>query len=235
MKTIPLSSDINVIVDDCDYDVVSSIKWYLHRGANTNYAKSNVYTNGHQLMHRLITNCPKGMEVDHINFNGLDNRRENLRIVTHKENKRHNLGFSHNTSGVTGCVRRTGTNMWRVLIVVDGKQIAVGQYATIEKAGLARELAEQKYWHGMNVETPKSDVTDRLLYATRSNSSSGFTGVNFVKGRRKKHWYSYFCIDKKKHTVGYFLTAEEAYNARLMAISKFKEKQKEQGEQWNSL
>lgn len=75
------------LVDDADFDWLSQFNWsYSGKG----YAITNIWDgkNGRTvLMHRLILNTPEGMETDHKNNNGLDNQRENLRIVTSGQNK----------------------------------------------------------------------------------------------------------------------------------------------------
>ena len=69
-------------VDVSDFDYLSQWKWKLHKNgyAYRNSRHGNIY------MHRLILNPPNGLETDHINLDRLDNRRENLRAVTHAEN-----------------------------------------------------------------------------------------------------------------------------------------------------
>ena len=72
-------NNIEVIVDKDDL-----LKFYPHRIHldRDGYAR----TNNHMRLHRLIMNCPDGYEIDHINHNRTDNRKCNLRIVTHAEN-----------------------------------------------------------------------------------------------------------------------------------------------------
>ena len=86
------------------------------------------------------------MEVDHINHNGLDNRKENLRIVTHKQNKFNNPILSTNTSGVTGVSWSKQKNKWRAYITIDNKQKSLGYYFNKEDAIKARKEAEEKYF-----------------------------------------------------------------------------------------
>lgn len=81
------------IVDDEDYEILGNKNWYAEpKGINVYvYRKLNqVEKSGRKTrrisLHRFIMNAPDGMEVDHINGNGLDNRRENLRICTRSEN-----------------------------------------------------------------------------------------------------------------------------------------------------
>ncbi len=84
---IPLTRGLHAIVDAADYEWLSRYKWYAQacRGG-TFYARRNTHP-GTMSMHCMIMNPPKGMVVDHINGNGLDNRRCNLRICTQYENK----------------------------------------------------------------------------------------------------------------------------------------------------
>ena len=109
MKEIPLwknkneLSDKVAIVDDEDYDrIVEAVrryrkdgslrkgsgKWYYwtNKGTNLNHNEYAMNGSRYQSIHRLVINAPKGMDVDHINGNGLDNRKENLRIVTVQQN-----------------------------------------------------------------------------------------------------------------------------------------------------
>lgn len=72
------------LVDDADFERVSAIKWCLLPVKNLRYAKSN----NNLLLHRFIMEPPADMCIDHINGNGLDNRRCNLRVCTLAENNR---------------------------------------------------------------------------------------------------------------------------------------------------
>jgi hypothetical protein len=86
MKEIQLNKGMVALVDDEDFRTVSLFKWYV---ATTGYAVHGERVNGKQLkiyMHRFVTNAPKNMQVDHINANRLDNRKENLKICTAREN-----------------------------------------------------------------------------------------------------------------------------------------------------
>ena len=103
-KLIPLTQCKFAIVDADDYERLSLHKWYAHRSRNMIYA-------GRQSdrccisMHRVIMNAPKGMVCDHINHNGLDNRKCNLRVCTVKEN-------SYNRSPLKGCTSKYKGVCW---------------------------------------------------------------------------------------------------------------------------
>jgi hypothetical protein len=91
--------------------------------------------------------CPRnsGIYVDHINRNGLDCRKENLRIATNSQNNMNRGMFKNNTSGYRG-VHRKG-NMWRAMIYVSGKQIRLGTFKNIKDAASAYNAAAIQY-HG---------------------------------------------------------------------------------------
>jgi hypothetical protein len=90
-------------------------------------------------LHRLITGAPAGMEVDHKNGNGLDNRRANLRVCTHAQNMM-NMPKVKARSGFRG-VRRM-KNRWHARIQVRGKETHLGAFPTAEDAWRVRRAAE---------------------------------------------------------------------------------------------
>jgi hypothetical protein len=84
-RLIPLTQDKFAIVDAEDYERLSEYKWHTLKNRRNYYAR-NQRPNGAVLMHRVITNAPRHLVVDHINHNGLDNRKENLRLCTVAQN-----------------------------------------------------------------------------------------------------------------------------------------------------
>jgi hypothetical protein len=86
MKIIWLKSGDPVFVDDEDYPILMQYEWSLTQNiwSCNKYASRGRKPSG---MHRFIMNTPKGLYTDHINHNGLDNRRVNLRIVTASQNQ----------------------------------------------------------------------------------------------------------------------------------------------------
>jgi len=139
MKEIKLTQGQVALVDDEDFIKLSKYSWYAYRQRNTFYAQT--YYKGHGrtlLMHRLITNAPDDMQVDHINHDGLDNRRENLRIVTHRGNQQNRI--NKNPLGYLG-VRKISKNRYEARIRINGKQISLG---SCDSAEMANELYMKK-------------------------------------------------------------------------------------------
>ena len=98
---IKLNDEHWALVDAGDYHLVAPYKWYAVQDyhniyAATNIRKGNKYTN--KRMHRLILNAKKGEIVDHINRDGLDNRRQNLRIVNFAQNRMNARKIAKGTS-----------------------------------------------------------------------------------------------------------------------------------------
>lgn len=94
-------------------------------------------------VHRIIWEMhngpiPIGMSIDHIYHNRLDNRIENLRIVSSSQNSRNQSKYSTNSSGFTGVCWYKRTGKWAAYIKVSGKQIYLGMFTNIEDAVQAR-------------------------------------------------------------------------------------------------
>lgn len=149
MKEIPLTQGCVALVDDEDYQLLNSFTWFTHRTRSSNYARNNAYNDGtriHQYMHRIVLGIKDAaIHVDHVNGNGLDNRRQNLRMASQFENARNRQLNRNNTSGFKGVFR--GSRGWRVQLRHNGTRIWGGCYGTaIEAAEAYNKLALQ--YHG---------------------------------------------------------------------------------------
>jgi hypothetical protein len=95
-----------------------------------------------ELMHRIITDAPKGMYVDHINRNTLDNRRCNLRIVTNSEN----LSRSVPKSGVKGVSWHSQVKKWRARIFINGHEKHLGLFDNKKDAMIKFNEVSKQIW-----------------------------------------------------------------------------------------
>lgn len=136
---IPLTQGKVALVDREDYEELSKYKWCAHKKLRTFYAVRNSTKDfrgkGHTIqMHRKIINCPIGMEIDHIDGNGLNNTRANLRVCTHSQNLMNIGKRSNNTSGFKGVSFDKQLKKWLASIHINCKQKNLGLFATAEDA-----------------------------------------------------------------------------------------------------
>ncbi len=136
-KRIELTFGKWAIIDAADYYRVKDFKWCAVQKGPTFYAKT-LRTNGsHLSLHRLITNAPKHLVVDHINHNGLDNRRSNLRLCTpaqNQQNKRPQAGGTSRHKGVHWDKKR---KKYIAQIGHKSKRYTIGRFDNEDDAGRA--------------------------------------------------------------------------------------------------
>jgi len=126
---------IEFIIDTDFVNTAMQYPWSVRRYRKSFYAYS--YLNNKAIaLHRFIVNCPNGKMVDHINHNTLDNRKENLKICTNKENQ-------HNRRGIEG-IKKTKWG-YQVLMRTNGKVKCFGTYKTFEEAKQVRINVENMY------------------------------------------------------------------------------------------
>ncbi len=138
-REIPLTRGKVALVDAEDYENVVRLKWQAQLSKGTWYAARGATSRrSHLSMHRLIMNAPPAMQVDHINGNGLDNRRCNLRLATVGQNDCNRPRTKRNTSGYKGVSLKkpflTGRLRWFARISHNGKDIGLGYHDTAEEA-----------------------------------------------------------------------------------------------------
>lgn len=104
MGTIKLRNGGEALIDDADAELVSGYAWYSFSVRRVEYVAAG-WGGKRIYLHRLIAQPEKGQEVDHINCDGLDNRRSNLRVCSHAQNlanQRHQERETHSRyKGVT--------------------------------------------------------------------------------------------------------------------------------------
>lgn len=153
MKEIPLSRGVFAIVDDEDYEYLIQWRWYATKCRKTFYAMRNdgKYPNRKTIrMHRAITGVEPSLEVDHIDGNGLNNQKSNLRTCTKKENIRSRGMMTRNTSGYRGAGKYSSkeynSKKYVAQICVDRKKITLGYFDDIISAAKAYDKAAKEYF-----------------------------------------------------------------------------------------
>jgi hypothetical protein len=134
---LPLTRGYQAIVDVDDLPLVEGFNWYAKVHANHVYAARYDYSNRdkrHIMLHRFIMVCPQGLHVDHIDGDGLNNRRSNLRIVTNAQNSCNQKINKNNQSGFKGVHWAGDRKKWRACIRVNGRLNNIGCYSTPEDA-----------------------------------------------------------------------------------------------------
>jgi len=143
MKKIPLTRGCFATVDDKDYAALAKYKWQVLNGrAGNKYAiRTPSNQKAGELMHRSIIKPPEGYETDHINGNGLDNRRENLRMVTRSQNNQ-NRRKSHKkcSSKYKGVSLDKRCGRWGAYINSRKQRQRLGYHDTEELAAKAYDI-----------------------------------------------------------------------------------------------
>ena len=127
-----------------DFDLIKDYCWYIN--AKGYVVTNEADTNKPILFHRLVMNCTEGMDIDHRFHKVNDNRKSQLREVTHSQNCMNRGIAKRNSSGVVGVSWHKARNKWIAKIYVNGKQIYLGAYINIEDAIQSRKDAELEYF-----------------------------------------------------------------------------------------
>ncbi|MFC1794763.1 AP2 domain-containing protein [Planctomycetota bacterium] len=153
-RRIPLTQGKYAIVDPEDFERLNKHKWYVSKSPNTFYAVRNIRIGPRKRnirirMHREVIHPPDHLVVDHINHDGLDNRKANLRSATRAQNNfnRSIIIRKDSSSKYKGVCWHKSEKRWRAQINVNGERKILGRFKDEIHAAKAYDEAAKKY-HG---------------------------------------------------------------------------------------
>jgi len=151
-RRIRLTQDKFAIVDPDDYPRLSIYRWHANKTRDTCYAQRKVWDAKQKKeltikMHRQILNVPDSLLIDHINRNGLDNRKANLRPATYSQNvcNRPKSRYAPSRSKYKGLTWHKRKSKWHVRIRVEGRTISLGYFRDQIQAARAYDAAAREH------------------------------------------------------------------------------------------
>ncbi len=144
---LDIGKGYSTTVDADDYPKIQNHTWRVQLGKNTCYCighSCEVASWPNLRLHRMIMNVSGVVSIDHIDSDGLNNRKSNLRLCTGGQNIQNSRRRKDNSSGYKG-VHLHG-HKWQARIVKDNKRVSIGQFHTPEEAALAYDLAAREHY-----------------------------------------------------------------------------------------
>ena len=149
MKKIKLTQGKFALIDDRDFEELNKFKWYAKRIGYIFYAfRNSEKINGKKktiAMHAVLAGTSKGNVTDHIDGNGLNNQRDNLRVCSQSQNRMNVNKTKSNNSGYKGVSWHETRKKWRAFIYYGGIQIYLGSFKTKIEAFKIYCVASKKY------------------------------------------------------------------------------------------
>lgn len=152
MKVKYKGAIVIVLLDLEDINKIKTLTWSakFQKDINNYYILANIKDKNNKkttiFLHRFITNCQKGLTVDHINHDTTDNRKKNLRICTQKENNLNQDELrANNKSGYRNISWQKASNAYIITLHIDGKNKTIGRTPSLEEAIKIRDEAKRIY------------------------------------------------------------------------------------------
>jgi hypothetical protein len=219
-KIIKSSNNTDILIDESNYDELSKYKWRIK---DDGYAVSDICKTT-VLMHRMIMKAKTGEIIDHINNNRLDNRLENLRIVSPSVNSHNSLKAKNSTSKFKGVCKYE--NNWISSIKLNGVSYYLGRYKTEELAALAYNIKALELYANLARLNNLEDkfIVEQTEYVKKRmtegpEKTSIYRGVSYHVNSGK--YRSCLCYNYKVYHIGEFEDEGEAalaYNQKVMEV-----------------
>lgn len=140
---MPLTNGGVTVLDYDDWRRLGHVAWYRIRKATSKTVYAAGYLHGRPAiaLHRAVLDAPSGHQVDHIDRNGLNNRRSNLRLCDHRQNQANTGAHRDSKSGVRGVSWNKRLGKWQAFAKVGGRNRYLGSFDTTEAAATAYDQA----------------------------------------------------------------------------------------------
>lgn len=232
MKTIHVENRLgvfNIMLDDVDYEWARPYSWQIHRGpkGKTFYAclPTRRAIGGETRMHRIIMAKTRGLaksdETDHVDLNGLNNQRDNLRVCNKSQN-----GANRPKSDVPATSRFKGVgskrSQWRACIMLNKRSINIGNFPTEREAAIAYDIkAKELFGEFARINLPDAtseEIAQVAVYLAgnkrRRGTASRYLGVHLTYPKRGTWGYRVEDGPSYLHARSGFKTQEDAARAR---------------------
>jgi AP2 domain/HNH endonuclease len=145
---LQLSNGSVALIDAIDYESVSQYTWYATKTRATGklYAATHYSVNRVIYMHRFITGASEHEDVDHVNHDGLDNTRANLRKCTRTQNNANARKLAPASSQFKGVTWDAARSKWKAQIALNHLKINVGRFDSELEAATAYDAAAKRYF-----------------------------------------------------------------------------------------
>lgn len=218
---IPLTRGQVAIIDADDWHLIKDYKWYAQwspskRGyyaVSTSSEKTKAGKNKTVWMHRIIMKATGKVVVDHIDGHGLNNTKENLRVVGHRENAINRKLMRNSTSMATGVSFDKESRKWKVHIRINKKQVTLGRFVDYDEAVAIRKAAEDEHYGEFARRT--EPVVEEYVAPPESRDTSpiiwymfGYGEVYFVPLTQNEHAIIDVCDYDKTKDYKWFFTAQ---------------------------
>ena len=147
---VPLTKGYEAVIDAADVPLVDGWNWTANVRSHTVYAQRKDRSGPMPrtvMLHRVIARTPEGLDTDHSDGDGLNNRRDNLRVATRSQNQHNQRVALRNTSGFKGVTWHKAKGKWNALIKLHGKRRNLGYFSLAEDAAAAYAKASEEL-HG---------------------------------------------------------------------------------------